>query len=335
MGAAEIDEIVNRLILTKGSFANRDVAAASGLTRQSVHRYLTDLVSQGKLVTRGAGRSLRYWPRRLAFNAHLRREGLKESDVWEDVRSALTGLAAHENAARILQYAFTEMLNNAIDHSRSRMVDVAVELDEPSSLARFSIVDQGIGAFENVRATLGLATPLEALQEISKGKLSTQPERHSGEGIFFTSKVARHFELASNGLRWIVDNERDDQTITKADSKAGTTVSFTLSLETTTTLRSVFDRYSHDHEFDTTRTVVKLFEHGTEFVSRSEAKRLTAGLEKFREVVLDFGGVLGVGQGFADEVFRVWSRAHPGIKLVPERMNEEVAFMVERARRAT
>lgn len=57
-------------------------------------------------------------------------------------------------------------------------------------------------------------------------------------------------------------------------------------------------------------------------------------LSEFREVVLDFHGVEGVGQGFADEVFRVWSLEHPRTTLVPVGMNDVVAFMVERARRA-
>jgi hypothetical protein len=72
---------------------------------------------------------------------------------------------------------------------------------------------------------------------------------------------------------------------------------------------------------------------GERFVSRSEAKRLLHGMEKFEEVVLDFRGVQSVGQGFADEVLRVWSRAHPGTRLIPEHMNDAVRFMVESARR--
>jgi len=80
-----------------------------------------------------------------------------------------------------------------------------------------------------------------------------------------------------------------------------------------------------------TRIVVRLFAIGTEFVSRSQAKRLVHGLDKFREVVLDFKGVDLVGQGFADEVFRVWTREHPEVKLIPTDMNDAVAFMVERA----
>ena len=80
-----------------------------------------------------------------------------------------------------------------------------------------------------------------------------------------------------------------------------------------------------------TRIVVRLFAIGTEFVSRSQAKRLVHGLDKFREVVLDFKGVDLVGQGFADEVFRVWAREHPDVKLIPTDMNDAEAFMVERA----
>jgi len=44
----------------------------------------------------------------------------------------------------------------------------------------------------------------------------------------------------------------------------------------------------------------------TEYISRAEAKRLVVNLEKFREVELDFGGVDLVGQGFANELFRVF-----------------------------
>ena len=79
--------------------------------------------------------------------------------------------------------------------------------------------------------------------------------------------------------------------------------------------------------------VVRLFEHGVEFVSRSEAKRLLLGLERFREVVLDFAGVRGVGQAFVDEVLRVWPAAHAEVRMVPVNMNPEVAFMIRRATR--
>ncbi len=96
-------------------------------------------------------------------------------------------------------------------------------------------------------------------------------------------------------------------------------------------LTGVFAEYTRDFEFTRTRMVIRLFAIGTEFVSRSQARRLVGGLERFREVVLDFGGVELVGQGFADEVFRVWAKQHPEVALIPIAMSPPVAFMVERA----
>ena len=60
-------------------------------------------------------------------------------------------------------------------------------------------------------------------------------------------------------------------------------------------------------------------------VSRSQGRRLMAGLEKFQDVVLDFAGVAGIGQGFADEVFRVWRIDHPAVSLRPINANVEVS----------
>ncbi len=223
----------------------------------------------------------------------------------------------------MLAHAFTEMLNNAIDHSGSPTIDVEMDVEVDRDEARFTIADRGTGVFENVRSKLTLDSTMEAMQRLSKGKVTTQPDRHSGEGIFFTSKMARTFEIEANGLLWVVDNQRGDQMVAGKIPSPGTTVRFETPLTTAPTVASVYAPYTHDFEFDTSRVVVKLFEHGVRFVSRSEAKRLLIGLEKFREVILDFAGVEGVGQGFADEVFRVWAKQHPTTRhLRADHMNE-------------
>jgi hypothetical protein len=98
-------------------------------------------------------------------------------------------------------------------------------------------------------------------------------------------------------------------------------------------LVDVFADWTTDQAFDRTRTYVKLFELGAEWVSRSEARRLLRGLDQFREVVLDFEGVAGIGQGFADEVFRVWAKAHPRTLLLPVRANAVVSMMLGRVDR--
>jgi anti-sigma regulatory factor (Ser/Thr protein kinase) len=330
-----IEEIVNHLLLTKGGFSSADVVAAAGVSRQALHRHLARMVEAGKLTRAGQGRAARYLARREEFHvSRLRTKTIQEDRVWGEVRSAIPRLAKHEAASAIYAYAFTEMLNNAIDHSGSQTIDVHGAIDPVGGVVRFSVIDRGLGAFKNVRDRLGLESLFAAIEALSKGKVSTLPERHSGEGIFFTSKMARVFSLEANGLAWIVDNARDDQTIASTAAVPGTTVRFEVALDTSLTTKDIFERYSHDFQFDTSRVVVKLFERGGEFVSRSEAKRVVAGLERFREVVVDFHRVGSVGQGFADEIFRVWARTHPETKLVPERMVEPVAFMVERARRA-
>ncbi len=226
------------------------------------------MIEAGQLSRTGKGRAARYRARREEFQVSLSRsETIEEDRVWGQVRSTIPRLAKHGPASAIYAYAFTEMLNNAIDHSGSRTIDVRGAVDPAGGAARFSVIDQTIAS------TATAAVP-------------------------------------------------------------GTTVRFEVALDTSLTPKDVFERYSHDFAFDTSRVVVKLFERGGEFVSRSEAKRVVAGLERFREVVVDFHRVASVGQAFADEIFRVWARTHPETKLVPERMVEPVAFMVERARRA-
>src|SRR5262249_14592833 len=161
------------------------------------------------------------------------------------------------------------------------------------------------------------ASDLEALQELSKGKLTTLPAGHTGEGIFFTSKVADRFELESGRLSWLVDNVREDVGVGQVPLRRGTRVRFGAGTRPGRRLADVFAEYTEDFEFKKTRIVVKLFALGTRFISRSEARRVLTGLDRFSEAVLDFRGVQEIGQGFADEVLRVWAASHRATKLTP------------------
>lgn len=236
-----------------------------------------------------------------------------------------------KRAREILFYAFINMLNNAIDHSDARELEVRFEGGVES--VTFEIGDNGVGIFRRVRKGLHLPGELDAAAELSKGKVTTDPARHTGEGIFFTSRAALRFEAESGGLQWIVDNARGDVAIRESPAGTGTRIRVSVARKPARSLKQVFDKYTDDFQFTRTEIVVRLFEHGTEFVSRSEARRLLQGLEKFRRIKLDFSRVRGVGQGFADEVFRVWPAAHRGVRLLPVKMAAPVAFMVRRAAR--
>lgn len=251
--------------------------------------------------------------------------GLEEDRVWLDLEPRLE---LGTKARNILSYAFTEMLNNAIDHSAGTNVEIRVW--RRASMIDVEIRDDGIGVFERVARGFSLPGHIAAIPELTKGKRTTDPTRHTGQGIFFTSRAVDEFQLSANRLTWIVDNVRDDMAVGVSSVTIGTSVRLTLDVETRRDMRDVFDEFTIDDDFARTRPVIQLFNIGVSFVSRSEAKRLLAGMDEFQVVELDFANVESVGQGFVDEVFRVWANAHPGTTLVPTNMNEAVRFMVTR-----
>ena len=254
--------------------------------------------------------------------------GLSEDLVWRRVAEDLQ-LDKESPAGKIMVYAFTEMLNNAIDHSASDTVTITwwVGADQWS----FEVRDYGVGAYPKLREGLHLASEFEAVQELSKGKRTTDRQRHAGEGIFFTSKAVDIFRLTSSGVRWTVDNLREDTALGVVPPSKGTSVICQIDPNTDRSLAGVFFGFSRDHAFVRTRPVVKLFEIGTTFVSRSEARRLLDGLESdFDTIEVDFAGVSDVGQGFVDELLRVWPTLHPDKAVIPINMNPAVQFMVER-----
>jgi anti-sigma regulatory factor (Ser/Thr protein kinase) len=255
--------------------------------------------------------------------------GLDEAEVWARVVQSLRIDRATEGA-RIAAYGFTEILNNAIDHSHGSQAISEVWLNQHEFA--FRITDDGEGVFAHLSAGLHLENTLEAAAELTKGKRTTWRERHTGEGIFFTSKSVTEFRISANGLRLTVDNNREDTALGVSAVTFGSVVEATITLPPPHTLRSVFEQYAdEDQRFTRSRPVVKLFASGLTFVSRSEARRLMEGMDAFEDIDLDFAGVDDVGQGFVDEIVRVWPSLHPGVRVTPVNMNDAVAFMVRRA----
>jgi len=57
-----------------------------------------------------------------------------------------------------------------------------------------------------------------------------------------------------------------------------------------------------------------------------------ARVDQFKEVLLDFRGVNMIGQAFADEIFRVFAKEHPNVRIVVSHANEEVLKMIKKAK---
>jgi hypothetical protein len=176
------------------------------------------------------------------------------------------------------------------------------------------------------------------LLELSKGKLTTDPRRHTGEGVFFTSRMFDRFQIASGELVFDHDDAQADDLLDDIGprySRRGTTVLMEIATGSKRTAKQVFDQFSSgpdDYAFAKTVVPVRLAKVGDEnLVSRSQAKRLMQRVERFRTVVLDFAGITSIGQAFADEVFRVFANAHPDVELVPMHATPAVQQMIRRA----
>lgn len=324
-----VKQTIRDLLAQYGRLTSADVQQATGLTRQAVHYHLRALLEAGAIEPVGQGRGAAY---RLPAvrSTCLPIAGVEEDRVWADLVASDARLQnLSENALSIHRYTFTEVLNNAIEHSRGDTATVS--LAESDDRLVFEIYDDGIGAFRSVREKFKLVDYFAALQAISKGKTTTDPEHHTGQGLFFSSKAVDLFVLEANGLRWTIDNLLGDQAVGDASGRSGTRVSWQLDNRTSRVLGSVFDEFTdEDLQFSRSRAAVRLFETGSTFVSRSEAKRLAEGLERFDEVEMDFRGVTEVGQGFVDEIFRVWAQGHPNVRLIPTGMSAAVEAMVRR-----
>jgi anti-sigma regulatory factor (Ser/Thr protein kinase) len=278
---------------------------------------LRRLLAESKIVKTGSTRAARYFPYESAAPARtLKRDlalsGLDESAVYEHIAISLTLSQLADSVESIVHYAFTEILNNAIDHSMSERCTVEVRLD--ATKISFTVRDSGIGVFYSIADKFDLQNEHDAMIELIKGKTTTQPRAHSGEGIFFVSRAADRFSLRSHRLQLEWDNKRADVFVSEPRFLKGTLASFEIDRNSRTRLENVFAEFApeaYDFQFQKTRVLVKLLRR--DYVSRSEAKRLLHNLDKFSEIELDMRDVRNVGQGFADEVFRVFATAHPDI----------------------
>jgi anti-sigma regulatory factor (Ser/Thr protein kinase) len=310
------------------------------MSRQTASRILTSLVHQGQLVKSGSTQTARYSPpsrkpkskATSELNLKKKLKGLHEDEVFEGVDGKLhLQQELPENIYRIAYYAFCEMLNNAIDHSQSPAADIQVKLAK--GYFEFAIRDHGVGIFHHLQKGFGLASEQAAVEHLLKGKQTTAPQVHSGQGLFFTSKIADFFQLRSHRLILTIDNVQDDIRLGENRPFIGTEVVFRIKNHSKKSLKHLFEQYSdEDFEFDRTKyPVIVLAQNGA--ISRSQGRRLTLGLDRFSKILLDFSKVKELGQGFADEIFRVFQNKYPNIVIEVQNANSAVHFMIRRAQK--
>ena len=310
------------------------VAERTESSRPAVRKTLVKLIESGWLVKEGTLSRPVYSPgllRQVVANYAL--SGLVEDIPWD--RDFAPYFVLPPTVRRMIQHIFSEILNNAIDHSGGTMVTVS--LRQTPSHVQLLVSDDGRGLFDHIRESFAIEDAQYAMLELSKGKLTSSPDRHTGRGLFFSSQLADVFEIHANGSNFQRRGwESGGWHCGRPLARQGTSVFASISLETPRTLDAVLTEWSNDQSgvaFDRTKVPLRLLlSAGSALDSRAQARRAAARLEQFRHAEIDFSGVTEVGHSFADELFRVFARQHPDIELVPANMSPRVAQLVNAVR---
>ena len=331
---SQLIETVTTDVVTHPAELTRFYMEQFDISRVSAAKYILQLETEGWIARSGPKTRPIFSPgykRRISKFYKL--DGLEEHIAWQDDFKPYFNLSP--NVQNIVSHGFTEMLNNAIDHSTGSYVYVLAEQNETQFILLIS--DDGVGIFKKIAAALDLPDMRLALFELSKGKFTTDPSRHSGEGVFFTSRMFDEFEISANDLKFNHDEGLVNDSIFEEKNiiKDGTTVYMRIRLDSSRTTAEVYAQFTKAPEdFDFSKTVIpmRLAQYGAEqLVSRSQAKRLIARFDRFKSIILNFQGVQEIGQAFADEIFRVYALSHPDVELIPREMSEQVERMYLRA----
>lgn len=309
----------------------KSVCEAFGLSRNTVYRYLRELQENGT-IRKECGTYLLSGTKAEYVLSRMKGELESEDRIYMDkIRRYIDNLP--DNVRHIWEYSFMEMMNNAIDHSEAEKVEVRL-VQTPLNTS-ITILDSGVGIFRKIQTFYQFPVIDDAINELFKGKLTTDTEHHSGEGIFFTSRVLDTFAAISDGRIFTHDNYADvlenlgesSMAQTWKDVK-GTCIYMKLSNSSQKVLKEVFDMFS-DVDGGFTKTEIPLKNiYDTFPVSRSQAKRLCNRFEHFEKVFLDFSEIEEVGQGFAHEIFVVFAGKHPETEIIPKNANESVMKMI-------
>ena len=301
------------------------VSEAFKISTSTVHNYLKKLIEDGIIVKDGKDKySLKTERSLFSVSNSAAKKPTEESVFRNTLMPKITDLPS--NVKAIWEYSFTEMVNNAIEHSESDNIWILIEKNALNTSVY--IMDDGIGVFRKIQEHFDYDSLDDAVIELSKGKLTTDSSCHSGEGIFFTSRIMDDFYVYSNHKMYTFNKFQEEAIDNiKKEYVFSTCVYMSLSNISKKDINDVFDEYTDvDKGFIRTLIPLKNIFEGDP-ISRSQAKRVCSRLEQFSEVELDFDGVSFVGQGFAHQIFFVFANAHPEIKLIPINMNDNVRKM--------
>lgn len=311
----------------------KETADNFGISRNSIYRYIHEMERDNIIRHNEQNKSYEIVTNKKIIELCRSNKELRSEDAIYNIhiRSLLESLP--ENVRGIWSYAFSEMMNNAIEHSDAEHVKIIISQSYTST--SITIIDDGIGIFRKIKEYYDFDTLDDAICELFKGKLTTDSENHSGEGIFFTSRVLDFFCAISDNKIFTHHLFNDKQWNTYElglDFSNGTAITMQLSNFSQKNLSDTLNEFSDvESGFTKTRIPIKNM-FGTFPVSRSQAKRLCNRLEAFQEITLDFNNVSELGQGFSHQLFVVFQNKHPELKIHCINVCDNVQKMINHVR---
>ncbi len=327
----EIKEYILKNVAKNSSGIIKSAVETFSTTPTTIQRHMAALIKKDLIVKSGNTRNTKYYLRE-DYNrqkSYSIANNIAEDIIFKDFKDIF--IRFPKNIYDVCYFGTTEMLNNAIEHSKGSRIILETRYSEP--ILTIIVKDDGIGVFKTICDYLQIADMREGILHLSKGKITRDPINHTGQGIFFTSRMFDTFTISANEYVYTKDNHIQDWTFVKRYGAKGTEILMTINVNSKVTCKQVFSAYEgEDFAFDKTEILVHLsdFKDDT-FISRSQAKRILLGLEKFSLITFDFKKIEFIGQGFVDEIFRIFNNNYPEIKIQYINASDAVRFMIERS----
>ncbi len=330
----KVKNYILRLIKSGRKDYVKSVIETFDISKSSVYNYVKQMESEGLIEKKENA----YILKTNSYHYSFKNDGtLGEDRIYKQFISQ--HIQFKKNVNSIWDYAFTEMMNNAIEHSKAENIYVGVYQNVLDT--KILIIDDGIGIFKNIQNFMKESknesiSLQECVSLLFAGKFTTAEQFHTGEGIFFTSHIMDEYVVYSDDNFFTRNNFttrqiEDSNLHSFMNMENGTAVRMTLNNNTKKVLSDVFNTFAPADEgfVKTSIPVVHMFSGGNP-VSRSEARRLLGSIALFNDIDLDFSGVEEIGQGFAHELFVLGKQKYPHINLRTINTCKTVEDMIKR-----
>ena len=182
-------EDIRRFIVENVDKHSTDIAAMAAnkfsITRQAINKHLKNLASEGALTASGKTRNRTY---RLCSQLEYRKEfklgnGINEDIAWDHAVEKFVS-SFPENVKDIWHYSFTEMFNNAIDHSDGN--NVFLQITKTAANTQLLLADDGVGIFKKIQKAMNLEDERHAILDCAgKANDRSRKAHRTGDILYF------------------------------------------------------------------------------------------------------------------------------------------------------